>query len=322
MQVQWRRMQCPVRQHGVLSSSRMPTPLWRRSNSARATRLRLHMLLLLLSIASACSQTPTSGPASALTDAEDESTMPAEALIEQALGIPMPEIRRRVEIARIDAAIECVEADGFELSPSQVASLEDIPPPPPDFGGNVEAVVASRLGQEDQANPQISPGLNAAVGRCLERTNRTFVDPFGAYDDWLENLYVDLNTRVSADPRFVQAVRDERRCIQGLGYASGDVAEVSNALTSMANEIIDRYDAGRISREVMEGELRNAEATERTLSPEVTACVQIRLKVERAIASEVQRDAIAQQGETIREVVRTVQRQVRRLDVDGTVASN
>lgn len=300
----------------------MPTPLWRHSSSARATLHRRHILLLLLSIVSACSQTPTSGPASALTDAEDKSTMPAEALIEQALGIPMPEIRRRVEIARIDAAIECVEADGFELSPSQVALLEDIPPPPPDFGGNVEAVVASRLGQQGRTNPPMSADLSAAVGRCLERTNRTFVDPFGPYDDWLENLYVDLNTRVSADPRFVQAAREERRCMQGLGYSSGDVAEVSNALTSMANDIIDRYDAGRISRQEMEGELRNAETTERTLSPEVTACVQIRLKVERAIASEVQRDAIAQQGETVREVVRTVQRQVRRLGLDGTIASD
>jgi hypothetical protein len=289
----------------------------RRSRAGGLSR-SVGIIVILLALVgcsgpAATSRRGESGTTAVLAD----SAMPAEALVQRLVGVPMAELRRRVDVARVRVAISCVEARGYTLDEAQVRSLEHIPPPPPPFGGNVASVVMARLGRSADPTSAMPDELRSALERCLVEAQTSFVDPFDAFDEWLADVLADINARVNADPRYLAAAEEEKACIRALGYASGDVAEVANAMTNRANEVIDRFDAGTLSRTDLEAELEGLTTAELTLADQVIPCVAIRLDVERTIAGEVQSEALERQGAAIGELLRTLKGRLHELGLDS-----
>lgn len=251
-----------------------------------------------------------------------DSAMPAESMVEALVGVSMGELRRRVDVARIQVAIECVEQRGFVLPESAVDALETLPSPPPIFGGNVDAIVRSRLGEPAGSVAVLSSDEDAAIQQCLVSTGTSFADPFGELDDWLDRAMEDLNARVAADQRFVRAAEAERSCIRDLGYPTGDSAQVANALMSDANRLIDEFQSNAISRSAMEQQLGGLVAQENALAPKVGACLKIRLDVEREISREVQQSAIDRNGAALEEIVKEVRVRLHDLGLDTPNTTN
>ena len=174
----------------------------------------------------------------------------------------------------------------------------------------------ARLGWSNEPASPMPDDVRTVLERCLDEAQASFVDPFGPYDEWLDGVLADLNARVSADARYISAVEKERTCVRALGYASGDVAEVANSMAERANGVIDRFDAGVLSRSEMEAELHRLTTAERTLADQVIPCVAVRLDVERTIAGEVQSEALERQGPAIEELVQDLRSRLHALGLD------
>ena len=94
---------------------------------------RFGVVAIVLWLAGCSEPEGTLSPEPVATPTVVEDAMPADKVVERLVGVPMAELRRRVDVARVRVATECVQARGYTLDERQKQSLEDIPSAPPVF---------------------------------------------------------------------------------------------------------------------------------------------------------------------------------------------
>jgi len=233
-----------------------------------------------------------------------------EAFVNAAFGVSESELRTEVDKHRIELAIECAGDRGANLTDVQLESLRRLPAPPPNFGGEVAYLIASRLAP--QAEPTDTPS-DEVVTECLVAIAEGFEDPFEAYDDWVSEMSERLSSQVLTDPRYVDAAAESADCIQDLGFASGDPTEVANRIAAEADSAISNFELGAVSRAALDTRLADLQQQEDAIAPDMSACVEIRLAAEREVFSELQASLVSEDSERLQEVRTQLDQRLRQI---------
>ncbi len=222
-------------------------------------------------------------------------------------------MRHRVAVARArsDALRDCLVSQGWSVSPELVGPEGFADPEPP--GDGEEVVVRWYLDQVKEAGgpdaggsgesaPEVPSELEIPeffedYQRCLDAAVEEVPDPVWMASQWLDTEMADLYERVAADPRLVEAVAAEHRCVEAAGFVDAD--DASSSIQQQAEETYLAFQEGRMERDRAIAELERLVVEEEQLAAATEPCIEERLKVERFIVAEHEVAWLAANGERL-----------------------
>ncbi len=223
---------------------------------------------------------------------------PLVGFIAETLGHDLTAIDAAVERARTEVMASCMTAEGWEFSA--------VPPPLADPSGQERIPLGEELLRELQTrasperqkrDPSQDGEYNRDLVRCHQEAVQTVVNPGAKALEWLNGQTMDLYERVGADPRVVEAVREERRCLAEAGYP--DPSEEETRIMDRAQQVAALVRSGELALEEATKELEELSMAQRAMWEVEERCTSPRVEVERDVAAELEREWLAANGDRL-----------------------
>jgi hypothetical protein len=219
-------------------------------------------------------------------------------------GYTPREVWEAVETQRQESALGCVQAEGWTVDESVFPPLPSGQDPPPYFGG-VVAEFEDALDQSDPAtdsNEDADPLPDefwAQYGQCYRLAVDAIADPRDALFSWLEQYQEDMGAEFRASPEYTEAAQDFSRCVQATGFDVVDPNEASNQIVDRAQEVVDQFHQGDLSKAEARTALSNLASEERTIAEAFTPCYEARIEAEQGIWASIERALLDEHGDEL-----------------------
>lgn len=248
-------------------------------------------------------------------DIEAVQATPTDAAIADILGYSISQTTAALDEARFDYIVDCMVADGWDYDRSMLPSHEDPASidNQPEVGGAarnaIELITAleereqSGTGSTNATSATTPESSNdedmfAAEAQCFEQAVEEYPDPVEDLYVWVATEQEDLNAIVEADPRYLEAVDEQQRCIADTGHPFTP-QEASNHFQQLVNEIVDQYRQDDLGGPQALEELSALETEEDQVAEDLTPCLQAFLETVRMVRADAEEAWLEENGERL-----------------------
>lgn len=161
-----------------------------------------------------------------------------DALFETLVGVPLEEVSGSVTSKKRKVVGECLQSRGFQEYASG-GPLEHLELVPPQIGG-YPSYLAERIRLEDadgiSSMSAPSMELERAWTECESEADAEVPDPVAIYSKWLSVVGADLEGRLKADNRYIDAALKRSACFAEAGYSEAEDDPLIMPAISIYNE--------------------------------------------------------------------------------------
>lgn len=232
--------------------------------------------------------------------------LPVEAAIEEVLGYSESEILRAVDLARYEAIVDCMVAQGWDFSLNDLPSVEEpnvSAGPRSSLTGDVAEYFLNLLevlaAPEPLPSEPGSPEYSEDEAKCWSTAIAQFPDPLASLASWLTIEAGDLNARVTQDARVIKAAEDAMACVANQGFERGGMEQASNRFQAEASAIFDHYREGDLSYQDAQEQLLVVAANERAYNQSARACFEAQATTERLVRAEYEAEWLRSNGDRL-----------------------